>query len=279
MDMWIGPEVGWGSPLIISAERECEVAGSTCDLFTTLSQEWSTYISPPTLSRQVLSPRMDDLAHHPRKRKQDQDDVQDSLTDQSLATKDPSSSSATNRNAPRRLNTSAEKPIWSAHAPPTPTSPTSHSPIITSPDEARPAITQHRTPKRPRITTPDSPLKHYSYPSPSSPVPLGSDTDDPGSVPPGYTGPLSSSPSRAPKTTYLIKDHTMANVPTRPGIPVVALATSPTSAKPGHVPPNQPSINRASLRELELDIILRNPMIRTLRSGYLCVQELTGCIL
>ncbi|KAF9568781.1 Tcp11-domain-containing protein [Agrocybe pediades] len=48
----------------------------------------------------------------------------------------------------------------------------------------------------------------------------------------------------------------------QPGAPSVAPHPFPDFRNSPHIPPNKPLINRTTLRELELDVILRNPVIR-----------------
>ncbi|KAF8957295.1 T-complex protein 11-domain-containing protein [Flammula alnicola] len=176
---------------------------------------------------------MDDLAHrcplNHRKRKADQDDCQDlpSVSDQAVVSSDsPSGVAGPSCNAPRQQwITETDDKLWAS-----PNSPQVSSPLTSQ---------VLRGTKRPRIDTHESTLRAAKRPyprrSPSkmSPSPLtsvrqGSDIEDIGIVSTAHPGPSS--------VAYQVQ-----------------FAAHP---------PTQPLINRQTLRELELDVILRNPVIR-----------------
>jgi len=185
-------------------------------------------------------PPMDDLASQShRKRKTDQDDCQDSTQE----SEDPSIPGA-----PRQQCLADD---WTS-----PTSPQVSSPL---------------TSKRPRIDTHDATLrtsKRHPRRSPNkiSPSPLnsirhGSDIEDIGIVSTADPGPSSGSLLRERPPTLKIPP------PFRPTLETKS--ESPIDFASSHIPPAHPLINRQTLKELELDVILRNPVIRP--SCYLIV--------
>ncbi|KAF8908869.1 T-complex protein 11-domain-containing protein [Gymnopilus junonius] len=189
---------------------------------------------------------MDDLAH--RKRKQDQDDRQESKNNAPVAVpdrrpSDPPNPPGPSSIAPRlpRLAETADS-LW--------TSPT--SPQVSSPLSTAPVLINSSSSKRPRIDTQDAtlrkrptrrlPVKIFS----SSPLRIGSDIEDIGIVPTSDPGPSSGS---------LLRERCLP-APEPRWLDLSANLNSP------HIPSMKPPINRSTLKELELDIILRNPVIR-----------------
>ncbi|KAF8964294.1 T-complex protein 11-domain-containing protein [Flammula alnicola] len=204
---------------------------------------------------------MDDLAHrcplNHRKRKADQDDCQDlpSVSDQAVVSSDsPSGVAGPSCNAPRQQwITETDDKLWAS-----PNSPQVSSPLTSQ---------VLRGTKRPRIDTHESTLRAAKRPyprrSPSkmSPSPLtsvrqGSDIEDIGIVSTAHPGPSSGS--------LLRERHSVIPGVAPPRVVHIlsTAAQSPIKFNSPHIPPTQPLINRQTLRELELDVILRNPVIR-----------------
>ena len=220
---------------------------------------------------------MDDLASQShRKRKPDQDDCQDSSPNESTVQQDPPIAGPSS-NAPRQQWLAVED--WSS-----PTSPQVSSPLTSQ-------VVLNASSKRPRIDTHDSTLrtaKRRSRRSPNkiSPSPLnsirqGSDIEDIGIVPTADPGPSSGSLLRERPPTLKIPS------PLRPYLEIkkTTKSESPIDFASPHIPPAQPLINRQTLKELELDVILRNPVIRpsllsycslSILSNLLCLYYVSG---
>ncbi|KAF8895387.1 T-complex protein 11-domain-containing protein [Infundibulicybe gibba] len=211
---------------------------------------------------------MDDLAHefplNHRKRKADNDDRQDS------ASNDPDDGLLS-------VDTSAVAPPPLAHAPRLPwlaQAATSQAPnpagmwsAPTSPQVSSPLTSQvmfeHHYPhstKRPRIDNKPDPSsssrrrftrRPASKPLPSRPPPTlrhGSDVEDIGLVSNADPGPSSGSLLR-------LRDAGKHSDP-------AAIPHIPIDSNSPHIPSLQPLINRHTLKELDLDTILRNPQLR-----------------
>ncbi|PPR01749.1 hypothetical protein CVT24_001569 [Panaeolus cyanescens] len=190
---------------------------------------------------------MDDFPHqcplNHRKRKSTQDDPTDNPNSDPVVVTD---------DAPRqpRIPTSdATDSLWSS-----PTSPQVSSPLTAS-----------GAAKRPRIDTNDSTLRPHKRSPRRSPHKLtpthipaarhGSDIEDIGIIPTVAPGP---------STGSLLRDRTVPRPPS-PRIYQCLLSStsdSPVNYKSPHIPPMSPQINRNTLKELELDAILRNPNLR-----------------
>jgi hypothetical protein len=212
---------------------------------------------------------MDDLAHehvpsltqNPRKRKADGDDGADSSTDvaassDSLLVDASSVPPCGASNAPRKpwLASDAGNEVW-----PSPTSPTSDNPLSaqTVAFVAPPSMPV----KRPRIERPHvptlrrSPRRHASSSrvglsrAPSKRLRRG-DVHDTGIVSTKHPGPTSGSLLRRNNSSL----PRCAHGPSFPLVPI-----DPNSP---HIPSPQPLINRQTLKELDLDAILRNPQLR-----------------
>ncbi|KAF7365245.1 Vacuolar ATP synthase subunit B [Mycena venus] len=192
---------------------------------------------------------MDDIAHecptNHRKRKAPSDDdpstadhpVDAILADPAAVTSAPPAPS----NAPRQSWLAAE-PIW----------PTSLA-FRPSPQ------------KRPRLQKRDSRRDNNSYGPParriakrscmrpprSPPHPrLGNDLEDIGIVSTSDPGPSSGSLLRLRDTVFT------------KSISPSAISSIPIDPNSAHIPPVQPPINRNTLKELDLDVIIRNPQLR-----------------
>lgn len=206
---------------------------------------------------------MDDLAHEPlnvnhRKRKADSDDSKDSAncTDSNRQVSpevirvDTTVASAST-NAPRQpwLAPDSDNPMW-----PSPTSPQVSSPLSSQVFNSYP----DKPTKRPRITPPSPAGKRLLKKSLAKPIPSrpptirhGNDIEDIGIVSTADPGPSSGSllHLRESSLTHATDDVLPAPIP-------IDLSST-------HIPPLQPLINRQTLKELDLDAILRNPQLRT----------------
>lgn len=186
------------------------------------------------------NPPMDDLSLNHRKRKADHDDCsghpqqapavpQDPLiTDPTPSTSSPSSS-----NAPRQTwladTTTAGRSLWSSAGP------QAHR---SAPKRPRLEIdVPSRLPGRKTSSRRSSPTK--TSPARSTSLRHGSDLEDIGIVPTSEPGPSSGSLLHR------------GSAPSRP----IDISHIPA-------PPTLPLINRQTLRELDLDAILRNPQLR-----------------
>lgn len=196
---------------------------------------------------------MDDLAHdfplNHRKRKADQDDCNDqpntqvNVGDDSLindtAKPRPSRLQSGPSHAPRQqwLASGAGNPIWSSPSSPQVSSPLSSHVLDGYPDK-RPRLDKISPGRRPsrkpsgKFTAPKLPT-----------VRTGSDIEDIGIVSTTDPGPSSGS---------LLRDR-----PTRVQIPLISIDLNSLD-----IPPMQPLVNRQTLKELDLDAILRNPQLR-----------------
>lgn len=233
--------------------------------------------SPSSSSACPASASMDDLAHESlpvhslsRKRKADGDDCQ---VQDAPSSSDPSStcepmlidSSATPRcpsktsdhtQTPAWLLADAEQGIVSSWSQPSPAS--SAVPFLSDAQKEGPS-----RPKRPRIDIPPSSpaarrvrrgraLYSHSVPSPrrhSRRARLGETRDT------GIVSATEPGPSRGSLLRY-------SSLPSTPR-PVSSLPVSPIEPIPHHIPPHQPPINRDTLKELDLEAILRNPQLRS----------------
>lgn len=224
---------------------------------------------------------MDDLAHESRpfhsltrKRKADVDDcsVQDSSVtvsaDHSTSTEpillDPS---ATPRCPTSTSDPSTSHAAWLlAHRdqqPWRPSSPAAHPSISCTTLMCKEGPSE---PKRPRVETPSSfsprrlrrSRSSYGYPYPvisprrhyRAAAGRTGETRDTGIVSATEPGPSRGS---------LLRVSTVPAVPR----PSRSLPVSPIEPLSPHIPSNQPPINRETLKELDLDAILRNPQLRT----------------
>ena len=213
----------------------------------------------------LLSP-MDDLAH--RKRKQDNDDRQDSAAaDVAERRTTADSTPAPSSNAPRRprLAETTGEAMWTSPSSPQVSSPLSAAPVV---------LNNASSTKRPRIDTQDATLRKRPLPRRASPIntPLtavrqGSDIEDIGIVSTADPGPSSGS---------LLRERGPHSLDQRG----LTLLQCPVDLSSPHIPSMKPLINRSTLKELELDIILRNPVIRAWRalsllpqfSNYICFR-------
>jgi len=213
---------------------------------------------------------MDDLAHqiplNHRKRKADCDEgpdpsASDSVVSAETMLVDSASLAPTGpSDAPRQpwLASDSVHGVWSA----------STAPQVSSPLSSQVAFAYRANPaKRPRLEKIEtslrssirrSPRRSSGKGFPSRPPPtarLGNDIEDIGIVSTADPGPSSGS-------LLHLRDSPFATKPTdkisTPLIPV-----DPNSL---HIPSLQPLINRQTLKELDLDVILRNPQLRALRS-------------
>ncbi|OSX59836.1 hypothetical protein POSPLADRAFT_1092821, partial [Postia placenta MAD-698-R-SB12] len=149
----------------------------------------------------------------------------------------------------------AEQGIVSSWSQPSPAS--SAVPFLSDAQKEGPS-----RPKRPRIDIPPSSpaarrvrrgraLYSHSVPSPrrhSRRARLGETRDT------GIVSATEPGPSRGSLLRY-------SSLPSTPR-PVSSLPVSPIEPIPHHIPPHQPPINRDTLKELDLEAILRNPQLR-----------------
>jgi hypothetical protein len=189
---------------------------------------------------------MDDLAHdlanhfpfNHRKRKQQQDDVD-------------------NESVPPWLPSHNDSDIWSS-----PSSPQVSSPLSSFPYPPRPS-------KRPRLERIETSLRHprrhlsssrkaSPFTCRSSPLRPGSDVEDIGLVSTADPGPSTGSLLDL-RTAPKLAEPGPSSPTVPPFIPIDT--TSP------HIPSLQPLINRHTLKELDLDTILRNPQLRAFHPG------------
>ncbi|KDR82779.1 hypothetical protein GALMADRAFT_151826 [Galerina marginata CBS 339.88] len=206
---------------------------------------------------------MDDLARHcPTKRKQDSDDCQDPSAGDpaAVADRDPSSVAGPSSNAPRRPWLTTDDNLWRS----SPTSPQVSSPLTSQP------ILGSSASKRPRIDTLDKTLRsghsrrhprrspHKIIPSPLTAIRQGSDIEDIGIVSTADPGPSSGSLLRERHEPESYSE----GVESAMVVKLLNISQSPIDFNSPHIPPTKPLINRSTLRELDLDIILRNPVIR-----------------
>ncbi|KAH9942880.1 Tcp11-domain-containing protein [Amylocystis lapponica] len=238
------------------------------------------YPSSPLSSPSLARPSMDDLAHESlpfqslsRKRKADGDECQ--VQDPSSSS-DPSSvepmlldSSATPR-CPTKASDHSSSTSWllgdaSQGMVPSWTQPTSVSPssvaLVSEAREEGPS-----RPKRPRIeiphSNPPSPRRMrkmrltYTPPTSATPSPRrycrrsrAGETRDTGIVSATEPGPSRGSLLRTGVLTPASRSSS--------SVPV-----SPVDPSSPHIPSNQPPINRDTLKELNLEAILRNPQLR-----------------
>lgn len=209
---------------------------------------------------------MDDLAHeftlNHRKRKADTDDGQD-----------PSSKEKVTSPEVIRVDTSAVPTAGSSNAPRqswlAPDS--DHSMWPTSPQVSSPLSSQvfdfpGKPSKRPRIdgssSSPSSPiirrhLRKLTAKAPTRPPPTeryGNDIEDIGIVSTADPGPSSGSllDLRGNCSTSKPPEQLLSS----------AISQVPIDLNSTHIPSLQPLINRQTLKELDLDAILRNPQLR-----------------
>ncbi|KAJ7109704.1 T-complex protein 11-domain-containing protein [Mycena crocata] len=192
---------------------------------------------------------MDDIAHEPpqnhRKRKATQDDTQDppqDAVDAILADPGPPTGSMNINPGP----STAPRQPWLAAEPATdihmwPTSLAFRpSPLKRPRLEKRGFPPARRTPKRPCMRPARARLS----------LPCGGDVEDMGIVSNSDPGPSSGSLLRLRDTVF-----TKAISPS-------AISSIPIDPNSTHIPPLQPPINRNTLKELDLDAIIRNPQLR-----------------
>ncbi|KAJ6512248.1 T-complex protein 11-domain-containing protein [Mycena vitilis] len=186
---------------------------------------------------------MDDLASNHRKRKAPSDDPQDPSVPDAVDAilVDPAVASTQNTpNAPRQSWLAAE-PMW----------PTSLA-FRPSPQK-RPRL-QKRESRREYGPPPRRGLAKRSCMRPprSPPHPrLGNDLEDCGIVSTSDPGPSSGS-------LLHLRDTVFTKSPVSPS----AVSSVPIDPNSSHIPPVHPPINRNTLKELDLDVIIRNPQLR-----------------
>jgi hypothetical protein len=210
---------------------------------------------------------MDDLAHdfplNHRKRKADPEDHKDNPSSDTVAISPPlvdtsSTSNTGPSNAPRHpwLPSNNDSPIWSPSSS-QPSSPLSSEVIFTYPPKPtkRPRLQRIETSLRHNKRYPPSPRKSAILfkPFPSRPSPLrhGNDIEDIGIVSTADPGPSTGS------LLHLRPNPKSTDSPSPPVPPFIPLDIGST-----HIPSMQPLINRQTLKELDLDAILRNPQLR-----------------
>jgi len=205
---------------------------------------------------------MDDLARHfplnvnHRKRKAPPDDLQDPVPDVPLV---PDPSPTPEAAAPRQLCL----PSRTDWPPPSPQVPDPPSPPVLF---RTPHPEESSTTKRPRLQKIQTALRALKRPMPrksplkvtlSRPPPIarhGSDIEDLGVVP--VTDP-------GPSTGSLLHLRTGQQ---RPASPSSSPPLSPVDINPAYIPSRLPLINRQTLKELDLDVILCNPQLRRYHS-------------
>lgn len=209
------------------------------------------YISLPSFP--FSSPPMDDLAA-PRKRKADQDDQSDSTSTEQVSVISPPSPTS---NAPRHpwLASGSDPSVWSS----------SSSPQVSSPLSSEVSFSYPPKPtKRPRLEKIETSLRHPKrfgqsrksavFTCRPSPLRPGSDIEDIGVVPTADPGP---------STGSLLDLRAVPKLPDpAPSSPFIPIDTNSP-----HIPSLQPLINRQTLKELDLDTILRNPQLRAFYPG------------
>ncbi|KAH9841551.1 Tcp11-domain-containing protein [Rhodofomes roseus] len=222
---------------------------------------------------------MDDLAHdfHPlnRKRKADQDDCPSShcqpqdgppsveaaapcdsmLVDPAATPRCPANSPDRSSTASWLLAADTDVGIVPAWQQPLPSPPPAH-PFVAESQKEGPS-----KPKRPRIEIPQAPSsprrarRRFYSPALSSPArklirrSRTHDTRDTGIVSATEPGPSRGSLLR------------ICTLPTTPR-PSSSVPVSPIETFSPHIPSHQPPINRETLKELDLEAILRNPQLR-----------------
>ena len=207
---------------------------------------------------------MDDFAHqcplNHRKRKADQDDLQDTSPPDSVVANDrqPLTVSTPSSNAPRQLRLTSETNdnLWAS-----PTSPQVSSPLT---PQFPPSST-----KRPRI---DTRVQDRRFPALSPRKMIaprmaadrhGSDIEDIGIVSNSDPGPSSGSLLRERPIPVLVSPRTQEKTS------VGTISETPTSSifdfNSRHIHAMVPLIGRYTLKELELDSIFRNPQLRAYR--------------
>ncbi|KAF9468539.1 T-complex protein 11-domain-containing protein [Collybia nuda] len=203
---------------------------------------------------------MDDLAHdvpfNHRKRKAESDDPTDSSpvdnTPPSLNVSQSVPAAVTCPTAPRQTCLASDTTMW-----PSPTSPQVSSPLSSHRYPSNPA-------KRPRLERIDtawrapnrqpprkSPLKTAAPSKPPPTVRHGNDIEDIGIVSTSDPGPSSGS------LLHLRPGPKFSADPSSPVVPSIPIDTNSI-----HIPSLHPLINRQTLKELDLDAILRNPQLR-----------------
>jgi len=225
----------------------------------------TTYIYPHLSPfRSLFFPPMDDFPHqfplNHRKRKADQDDLQDASPPDSVVANDrqPLNVSTPSSNAPRQLRLTSETNdnLWAS-----PTSPQVSSPLTSQ--------FPPNTAKRPRIDTrvqdrrfpPLSPRKMIT--PRMAPDRHGSDIEDIGIVSTSDPGPSSGSLLRERPIPVLVSTRKIEK------ISVGTISETPASStfdlNSRHIHAMVPLIGRYTLKELELDSIFRNPQLRAYR--------------
>lgn len=207
---------------------------------------------------------MDDLAHdvpfNHRKRKADSDECPasspvDTAAPQAIPDSQSVATAGPSVTAPRQTCLAEDTTMW-----PSPTSPQVSSPLSSHGYPSNPAKrprleridTAWRAPKRPLPRNLKSPLKA----APSKPPPTvrhGNDIEDIGIVSTSDPGPSSGSLLHLRPGPKFLAD------PSSPVVPSIPIDTNSA-----HIPSLQPLINRQTLKELDLDAILRNPQLRAL---------------
>ncbi|TCD65491.1 hypothetical protein EIP91_002575 [Steccherinum ochraceum] len=207
---------------------------------------------------------MDDCTHLPRKRKADADDCPCAPDSSTRAPSDAAPAPDPTflpQAATPRMPDSVDLPAASSwNRPRHNTVPLLqwHPPSIATTHPFLPPIQGPSRPKRPRIEIPSSPRKVRRARTPfTALVParmsrharLGELRD---------TGVVSATEPRPSRTTYLSAGHLSP-----PHRPAHSAPSSPTIEPVSpHVPSHQPPINRETLKELDLEAILRNPQLR-----------------
>ncbi|PFH53977.1 hypothetical protein AMATHDRAFT_136052 [Amanita thiersii Skay4041] len=206
---------------------------------------------------------MDDLAHQPtlnhRKRKADSDDrtspdPPDPLLPPDVLSGDSSAVSPNRPSpvAPRLPWLTSNSPMWSS-----PISPSSCSPV--SPQDAYDTYPAN-PPKRPRLDISDSPPPSPAESSSKKPI-----QDLPKSLP-SRPHPADLAISRgsatgpgSPLTSHSLHQGAHTGALFSSAVPFIPPSIDSSSA---HIPSLKPPINKQTLRELELESILRNPQLR-----------------
>lgn len=207
---------------------------------------------------------MDDFAHqcplNHRKRKAEQDDLQEASPPDSVVSNDrqPLTVSTPSSNAPRQLCMTSETNdnLWAS-----PTSPQVSSPLTSQ--------FPPNTKKRPRIDTrvqdrPFPPLSPRKMMAPRMAADRhGSDIEDIGIVSTSDPGPSSGSLLRERQIPVPVSPQTMQK------ISIGTISETPVSSifdfSSCHIHAMVPHIGRYTLKELELDSIFRNPQLRAYR--------------
>ncbi|KAH9480298.1 Protein SOK1 [Psilocybe cubensis] len=243
---------------------------------------------------------MDDLAHTTRKRKQDQDDCPDQQDQPTVPQDDHRDPNPIHTPRLPWLPAADADDHWASPTSPSVSSPLSASasskrPRLDALDTKRPGP----LPRTRSASTRAAAHHHKILPAPlTSGVRQGSDIEDIGIVSTADPGPSSGSLLRnhhhhhhhhnsASRTaplyeTYVVQKSASASSSSSPPdavcslsyeVPVPVPVQVPVQGPRSHyippvhlnsprIPPSRPLINRSTLKELELDIILRNPVIR-----------------